>query len=79
MNEKVQEYKKQKFGWWIKILTNKPDHIYYFGAFDSYWEAESCKKGYIQDLEGEKAKIVDIEIKQCQPKQLTIPVIFFSA
>ena len=79
MNEKSQEHKTEKFGWWIKILTNKPDYIYYFGVFDSYWEAEWCKKGYIKDLEEEKAEIVDIEIEQCQPKQLTIPVIFYSA
>ena len=79
MNEKTQEFETQKFGWWIKILTNKPNCIYYFGAFDNYWEAESCKKGYIQDLEEEKAKIVDIQIHQCQPRQLTIPITLFSA
>ena len=79
MNEKFQEYKTQKFGWWVKILTNKPNYIYYFGVFDNYQEAESCKKGYIQDLEEEKAEIVDIEIEQCQPKQITVPIIFFSA
>lgn len=63
----------KKFGWWIEILTNNPDYIYYFGAFNSYWEAEQSKDMYIQDLEEEKAKIVEVEIEQCQPKRLTIP------
>ena len=71
--------KQQEFGWWIEILTSNPDYIYYFGAFDSYWEAEWFKNGYIQDLEEEKAKIVNIEITECQPKQLTIPIKPFSS
>ena len=74
MNEKTQEFKIQKFGWWIGIVTSKPDYIYYFGVFDSYREAKQSKNDYIQDLKEEKAKIIDIQIKQCQPKQLTIPL-----
>ena len=61
-----------EFGWWIEILTNEPDYIYYFGAFNSYLEAEEYKDIYIQDLEEEKAKIVGVEIEQCQPRELTI-------
>lgn len=64
---------RKEFGWWIEILTNNPDYIYYFGAFNSYWEAEQSKDTYIRDLEEERAKIVEIKIEQCQPKQLTIP------
>ena len=74
MNEKTQDFKIQKFGWWIGILTSKPDYIYYFGVFNSYREAELSKNDYIQDLKEEKAKIIDIQIKQCQPKQLTVPL-----
>ena len=73
MNEETQ-----KFGWWIRILTDKPTYIYYFGAFDNYYEAEYHKNGYIKDLEEEGSKIVDIQIKQCQPEQLTIPLISLS-
>ena len=62
----------QKFGWWIEILTNNPSYIYYFGAFKNHWEARWSKNGYIQDLEEEGAEIINIQIKQCQPKQLTI-------
>ena len=74
MNDKVQE-----FGWWIKIVTDKPRYIYYFGAFDNYWEAEWCKNGYIQDLEEEETKIIDIKIEKCKPKQLTYPFMRYSA
>ena len=67
------------FGWWIIILTNNPNYMYYFGPFDNYWEAGWCKNGYVQDLKEEKAKIIDIEIEQCQPRQLDEPIIPFSA
>ena len=69
MNKKVQ-----KSGWWIEIKTDKPRYIYYFGAFDSYWDTISIKNDYIQDLEEEGAKIIDIQIKKCQPEQLTVCV-----
>ena len=74
MNQKTQES-----GWWLKILTDKPMYIYYFGVFKTYSEAESYKNGYIQDLRQEESEIVDIQIKQCQPKQLTISVMSLSA
>ena len=61
-----------KFGWWIEIITVKPICIYYFGVFNSVYEAEQFKNGYIQDLHQEQAEIVNVEIKQCQPKNLTI-------
>ena len=59
MNNKVKES-----GWWIKILTDKPSYMYYFGVFNDYWEAEWCKNGYIQDLKEEGTQIVNIEIKK---------------
>ena len=74
MNQKIQE-----FGWWIEILTDSPNYRYYFGPFDSYYEAEWSKKGYIQDLEEEGAIIINTEIEQCQPKQLDMPIVPFSA
>ena len=74
MNDKLQE-----FGWWVKISTDKPSYIYYFGAFDNYWEAEWYKNGYIQDLEEERTKIVDTKIEKCKPEQLTIHIMAISA
>ena len=37
--------KSQKSDWWIRILTTKPGCMYYFGAFNSYSEAETSKNG----------------------------------
>ena len=69
MNQKTEE-----LGWWIKIVTDKPLYIYYFGVFESYNEAVKYKDGYIEDLTGEGSKIVNIGIQKCQPRQLTISV-----
>ena len=69
MNQEIQE-----FGWWIRISTTKPMYVYYFGVFDSYYEAAKYKNGYIQDLSQEGSLIIDIQINPCQPKQLTICV-----
>lgn len=67
MNEEAIE-----FGWWIRIVTAKPICTYYFGPFESRWLAEYHKNGYVQDLKEEGAKLIDIDIEQCQPKELTI-------
>ena len=69
MNQKTEE-----LGWWIKIVTDKPLYIYYFGVFDNYNEAVKYKDGYIEDLREEGSKIVNIGIQKCQPIQLTISV-----
>ena len=79
MNSKMQEYGVHEFGWWIEILTAKPMYIYYFGVFNTYWEAEWSKSGYVKDLEKEGHEIVNIEIEKCQPKQLTVCVVPFCA
>ncbi len=58
--------------WWVEIVTKKPDCVYYFGPFVSHREAQLSQLGYIEDLERERPKLIAIEIKQCQPKDLTI-------
>lgn len=58
--------------WWVKIVTVKPECIYYFGPFDSQLEARESQSGYIEDLTEEKAAGISIEIKQARPKLLTI-------
>lgn len=58
--------------WWVKIVTKKPDCTYYFGPFASHREAQLSQLGYIEDLEQERPQMIAIEIKQCQPKELTI-------
>ena len=62
----------ENHNWWIEICTANPFCIYYFGAFDSFWEALLAKSGYIQDLKQEGAELTVINIKQCKPTQLTI-------
>ena len=58
--------------WWVEIITKKPDCTYYFGPFASHREAQLSQLGYIEDLERERPKLIAIEIKQCQPRDLTI-------
>lgn len=58
--------------WWVEIITKKPDCTYYFGPFASHREAQLSQLGYIEDLERERPKLIAIEIKQCQPRELTI-------
>lgn len=58
--------------WWVKISTSQPKCVYYFGSFDSKPEAMEALPGYVEDLEGEGAKGIFIEIKQDYPQQLTI-------
>ena len=58
--------------WWVKISTSRPKCIYYFGSFNNRSEAVEAMPGYIEDLEGEQAQGILIEIKQEHPKSLTI-------
>jgi hypothetical protein len=63
---------KMGMAWWVEIVTKKPDCKYYFGPFASHREAQLSQLGYIEDLERERPQLIAIEIKQCQPKELTI-------
>jgi recombinational DNA repair protein RecT len=58
--------------WWIEIVTDNPYCTYYFGPFSSEKQAQLSYKGYIEDLKQEEAQILTINIKRCQPKELTI-------
>jgi hypothetical protein len=58
--------------WWIEIKTTVPSCIYFFGPFDNFREAKRLQDGYIEDLVAEKAFGVTVEVKQCQPKLLTV-------
>lgn len=51
--------------WWIKIITDKPQCIYYFGLFANAQEAETAEPDYIDDLKQEQAQVVTITNKQC--------------
>lgn len=58
--------------WWLKIVTDNPHCTYYFGPFASGQQAKLYQAGYIEDLQEEGCKISMIELKQGQPKLLTI-------
>lgn len=58
--------------WWIEVRTNHPHCTYYFGPFDNAFEAQALQPGYLEDLRQEQAQIRLVQIKQCQPQQLTI-------
>ena len=57
---------------WVEITTANPKCTYFFGPFAGTQEAEVAKAGYVEDLLGEDARIISIEIKRCKPKELTI-------
>lgn len=58
--------------WWVEIKTTQPNCIYYFGPFDSLEEAQYRQGGYVEDLELEGAENIGVEIRQFNPKVLTI-------
>ena len=58
--------------WWVKVQTDRPCCIYYFGPFDSDIEAQTNRGGYIEDLEGESAQGISVSIELNQPQLLTI-------
>ena len=58
--------------WWVEIQTKNPQCTYYFGPFETAVEARGSQDGYLEDLRQEQAQIITVEIKQCQPKELTI-------
>ncbi len=60
------------FAFWVEIGTTIPRCTYYFGPFLSKAEAEAAKAGYLEDLLGEGAQGIQVEIKRCKPKNLTI-------
>ena len=71
-NKNFLQNEVTKLNWWIKIVTANPNYIYYFGDFASFAEAEEKQANFIEDLKNEGAKIISVEIKKCQPRQLTI-------
>ncbi len=71
---KLAEIMKEplEFAWWAEIFTKQPCCTYYFGPFASAKEADLAKSGYIEDLVQEKAQGITVQIKLCEPLDLTI-------
>lgn len=60
------------FAWWVEVKTDFPRCTYYFGPFLSAQAADAEKPGYIEDLQGEGAQGISVEIKRFKPTKLTI-------
>ncbi|MEM7726464.1 MAG: DUF1816 domain-containing protein [Cyanobacteria bacterium P01_A01_bin.45] len=58
--------------WWVEVKTQSPRCTYYFGPFLSATNAEAAMKGYVEDLEGEGAQGILVEVKRCKPNKLTV-------
>ncbi len=58
--------------YWVRISTESPQCVYFFGPFASAAEADAHVGGYREDLEGEGAQNIAVKIERCKPKQLTI-------
>ncbi len=57
--------------WWLKVKTQSPDCIYYFGPFESKEEAVLSQAGYLDDLMQEGAQNIRLAVKKSRPQQLT--------
>lgn len=69
----LTEFKQEQLlRWWVEIVTEQPYCIYYFGPFVNTQEAQLFLPGYVEDIQQEGSQVNYIEIKQCQPKELTI-------
>lgn len=64
---------QKKLPYWLKITTKVPKCTYYFGPFDSSFEAKGLQSGYLKDLLEENAQGIHIELQHSsQPEQLTV-------
>ncbi|NJR76053.1 MAG: DUF1816 domain-containing protein [Scytonema sp. CRU_2_7] len=66
------EKEQMEMDWWVEIITTEPYCIYYFGPFENTEEAILAQDDYIEDLANEGTRGITVEIKCCQPRNLTI-------
>lgn len=57
---------------WIEVSTEQPKCTYYFGPFLTKAEALDAQAGYVEDLKSEGATNIQVKIKRCKPRELTI-------
>lgn len=57
---------------WIKVTTESPRCVYFFGPFLTVKGARKEENGYLEDLRGEGAGSIKTEIKRFKPTELTI-------
>ena len=69
----IFSWKKEKLPYWLKISTEVPQCIYYFGPFDRASEAKASQAGYVEDLMAENATGISVKVlRRSQPEELTI-------
>jgi len=57
---------------WLKICTQVPQCIYFFGPFDSRREARDHQGGYLADLIQEGAQGIRVKLQRKEPQVLTL-------
>ncbi len=57
---------------WVEVMTENPNCIYYFGPFLTAAEAHASEEGYLEDIESEGANCFKVSVKRCKPSQLTV-------
>lgn len=57
---------------WLKVRTQTPQCIYFFGPFDSRREARDHQDGYLADLIQEGAQDIRVTLQKKEPQVLTI-------
>jgi hypothetical protein len=62
---------QMNLSWWLKVKTQSPDCIYYFGPFDSKEEAVLLQAGFLEDLIQEGAQNIRLAVKKVRPQNLT--------
>ena len=69
----IFSWKKEKLPYWLKISTEVPQCIYYFGPFYRASEAKASQAGYVEDLMAENATGISVKLlRRSQPEELTI-------
>jgi Domain of unknown function (DUF1816) len=58
--------------YWLEIVTENPQCLYYFGPFATSKQARQAEPGYLEDLEHEGAHILLTKVQRCRPKSLTV-------
>jgi hypothetical protein len=58
----MSDLKPKQLTFWVKIFTENPQYLYYFGPFVSVGEAQLHQRGYVEDLQGEGAYVQGLEI-----------------
>ena len=57
---------------WLKVRTQAPECVYFFGPFNSSREARDHQDGYITDLVREGARDIRVTLQNKEPQVLTL-------